>query len=1199
LTGNGKLDRRALPAPGADESGAYVVPRGPEEEILAGIYAGLLERERVGADDDFFALGGHSLLATRLVSRVRSALGVELPLRALFEAPTVAGLAARVGTLMREGTEMQAPPIVPVVRDEEIPLSFAQQRLWFIDQLQPGSPAYNLAYALRVSGALDPRVLEQALTALVRRHETLRTVFAVVDGAPVQVIRDADAAPVSVPVTDLRGLPVEFRQVEVERLAEEEALAPFDLAAGPLLRTRAVRLGDAEWGLLLTLHHIVSDGWSQDLLVDEVSELYGAFSEGREPSLPELPVQYADFAAWQRAWLSGETLERQLGYWRERLTGASPVLELPTDRPRAQVHDTHGASVPLVVAPAVARGVRALARREGATLFMTLLAAWQALLARYSGHDDVLVGSPIAGRTRLETEGLIGFFVNTLMLRAELGDDPSFRALLGRARETTLGAFQHQEIPFERLVEELAPERSLSHAPFVQVILSLSEAGRRPPRLGGAELEPLAAGAGQTARFDLSLGVAQEEEGLGGSLVYRTALFDATTAERMVGHFAALLAAVAADPERRIGEVELLSPGERAQVLEEWNATAQHYPRGRSLHELFAAQAARTPEAVAVVFGRERLTYAELERRSGQLARHLRARGVGPDARVGLFLERSAETVVAVLGILRAGGAYLALDPSAPDERLRFMLQDAGACALVTHASLAQRLGGFPGAVVRLDTEAQAIARQPETAPESGAGARHLAYVIYTSGSTGAPKGVLVEHGGVVNYLSWFDREVLGAEGFALPLVSRLSFDAHVRQLYPPLLRGEAVWVLPEETVTDPAALLQALCTGERVSFGGVPSLWGAMLELIRSGEAPKPVGLRAVLLGGEALSAELVERTQALFPRVPIWNHYGPTEATVNTTVARIGAGERITIGRPVANVRVYLLDGQGQPVPVGVPGELYVGGEGVARGYLGRPDLTAEKFVPDAFSGEAGARMYRSGDRVRWLATGELEYVGRVDQQVKVRGFRIEPGEIDAALARHPAVAGVAVAVREDAAGEKRLVAYVVPAVGASREEAAAVREHLSECLPEYMVPTAFVVLDALPLTPNGKVDRRALPEPEPAGFDEATYVAPRTGVEEVLAGIWAEVLRVERVGVHDNFFALGGHSLMVTRVASRVRETFALELPLRAFFEAPTVAGLATRIEEVGIPEETDADLLAEQLERLEELSEEEVMQLLRET
>ncbi|HEX7243080.1 MAG TPA: amino acid adenylation domain-containing protein, partial [Longimicrobiaceae bacterium] len=933
-TSSGKTDRRALPAPEWGEDGASAAPRTAAEEILAGIFAEVLKRERVGVHQGFWELGGHSLLATRVVSRVRDALGVELPLRALFEAPTAAGLAERVEALLREGEGVQAPPLAPVPRGGPLPASFAQQRLWFVQQMDPGSAAYNMPSALRLRGRLDVGALERAFSELARRHETLRTVFAVVDGEPVQVVREP--SPVVLPVADLRALPPEGREAEALRLAREEALRPFDLGADALLRARLLRLGDDEWALLLVLHHVVSDGWSAGILVGELSALYAG------SPLPPLPVQYADYAAWQREYLSGETLERQLAWWRERLAGAPPLLELPVDRPRRLMPGAQGAHRAFALTPETTRALRELSRREGATLFMTLLAAWQLLLARWSGQDDVSVGTPVAGRDRVEVEGLIGFFVNTLVLRADLAGDPSFRAHLRRVREGTLGAYAHQEVPFEKLVEELAPERSLTHTPFFQVMFSFQNTEQGVLSLGELELEPLGSRV-ETARFDLSLGVAEDGERLFGWIMYRAELFDAATVDRMLGHYARLLESVAADDARRVLDYPLLDDAERERVLVEWNATDAAFPEDACVHHLFEAQARRTPGAPAVVSDGACLTYAGLDALADGLALRLAARGVGPDARVGLFVERSADAVVAVLGILKAGGAYLALDPSYPDERLLFMLEDSGARVLVTHSALEGRLGAFGGPRVEVGAEEPGEGSLPDVSPHN------LAYVIYTSGSTGTPKGVLVEHRSVVNYLHWFDRAVLGGEDFAIPLVSRLSFDAHVRQLFPPLLRGGAAWVLPEDTATDPAALLEAVSGRGNVAFGGVPSLWGAMLERVRSGEAERPEGVRAVMLGGEALGAELAERTLETFPDAALWNHYGPTEATVNISAARVRSAGHLAIGRPVANARVYLLDRGLGPVPVGVAGELYVGGAGVARGYLGRPDLTAERFVPD----------------------------------------------------------------------------------------------------------------------------------------------------------------------------------------------------------------------------------------------------------
>ncbi|HEX6042686.1 non-ribosomal peptide synthetase [Longimicrobium sp.] len=1158
LNANGKVDRRALlerefAAPAA---AAYEAPRTPLEELVAGVWAGVLGVERIGIRDGFFACGGHSLLGTRVVIRLQAALGVDVPLRALFETETLAEFAARVEALMREGSAGAPPPVVPVPREGPLPLSFAQQRLWFIDRLEPGSAAYNLPFALRLRGGLDVSALERTLAEVVRRHETLRTRFPSVDGEPAQVIDPNGTAALT--RVDLSHVAPEEREARLRTLAAAEAAAPFDLAAGPLLRSTLVRLWDDEHALLFTLHHVISDGWSTGVLAREVSALYAAFAEGREPALPPLPVQYADYAAWQRAWLAGPVLDAQLAWWRARLAGAPPLLDLPTDRPRGPVAAARAGTAPFALGCAETEALQALARREGATLFMTLLAAWQLLLARYAGQDDVSVGSPIAGRTRMETEGLIGFFVNTLVLRTDLSGNPSFRDLLGRVRETTLGAYQHQDVPFERLVEELAPERSLSHTPLFQAMFGLHTQPEGALRLGPVHAEPLENGAAQT-KFDLSLALVETAGGLEGVLSYRADLFDAETAERMLAHFGALLAGVANDADRPAADYALLADSERQQVLRAWNATDLELPT-ELVHARFAAQAARTPDAVAVRFREGTTTYAELDAASSRLARHLRGLGVGTDDRVGLCLERGSELVAGVLGILKAGAAYVPLDPSDPDDRLRMMLDDVAASAVVTRAALADRVASFAGPVVRIDGDAEAIDSHPSHPVRSHAAPESTAYVIYTSGSTGRPKGVLVEHRNLANYLAWYDRAVMGEDGWALPLVSRPSFDAHVRPLFVPLLRGEAVWVMPDEVVADPAALLSELSKGERVSFSGVPSLWSAMVELMRAGEAPRPAGLAVVTVGGEALSPELLERTRALFPDAAVWNHYGPTEATVNVSVARVDGAERVTIGSPVGNVRAYVLDGRMRPVPAGVAGELYAGGAGVARGYWRRAALTAERFVPDPF-GAPGSRLYRTGDRVRWTARGELEYLGRTDEQVKVRGFRIEPGEVEARLRRHPALRDAVVVAREDAPGQARLVAYVVPAEG--EPAVAELKAYVAETLPEYMVPSAFVTLGALPLTPGGKVDRRALPAPD-FGADGDAYVAPRTPGEEILAGIFAEVLATPRVGAGDDFFALGGHSLLATRLVSRVRQALGVELPLRAVFEAPTVAGLAARVD-----------------------------------
>ncbi|HEX7242221.1 MAG TPA: amino acid adenylation domain-containing protein, partial [Longimicrobiaceae bacterium] len=865
LTPNGKVDRRALTAPEPAPDGAgHAAPRTPAEEIVAGAFAEVLRAERVGVDQDFFALGGHSLLATRVVARIRSALGVELPLRALFEAPTAAGVAERVDALLREGAGVAAPPLVPVPRDGALPLSFAQQRLWLIDRLQPGSAAYNVPAALRVRGALDVAALERSLAEVVRRHETLRTVFGETDGEPVQTVRDP--APVPVAVTDLRVLPADRRDGEARRLAAAEAARPFDLGEGPLLRAALLRLDEEEWALLFTLHHVVSDGWSTGVLVAEVSELYTALTEGREPVLPSLPVQYADYAVWQREWLSGEVLDRQLGWWRERLAGAPPLLELPTDRPRPRVQGAHGGRVAFELPPETSRGLRALSRAEGATLFMTLLAAWQILLARWAGTEDVSVGTPIAGRGRVETEPLIGFFVNTLVLRTEPEGSLSFRGLLERVRETTLGAYQHQELPFERLVEELAPQRTLAHTPLFQVMLALQNNERGELRMGGLEVEPLDAGGEGAAKFDLTLAMGEDGERLGGTLSYRAELWDAATVERMAGHFRVLLEAAAAGPDARCDHLPLLTAAERRALTESRDETAEPRPAGATLHGLVAARAAAHPDAAAVVAagGDEVVTFGGLEARAGRLAGRLRRLGVGPDVRVAVLMERAPETVVALLAVLGAGGAYVPLDPSYPAARLGFMLEDSGAAVLLSHRGLAERLPPHAAAVVELDGEGFGGEGGAGDAPEVAVSPDNLAYVVYTSGSTGTPKGVAVPHRAVVNYLEWARRAYLPGGGAGAPVHSPLAFDLTVTSLWAPLAAGERVVLAPE---TEPVEALAAVL---RAQGGfGVVKLTPAHLELLAGQLTPEEAArcARLFVVGGEALPAETVAAWARLAP--------------------------------------------------------------------------------------------------------------------------------------------------------------------------------------------------------------------------------------------------------------------------------------------------------------------------------------------
>ncbi|WP_164003053.1 non-ribosomal peptide synthetase, partial [Pyxidicoccus caerfyrddinensis] len=1158
-----KVDRKALPPPqsvSSSPAGTYVPPRTPTEELLAGLFAQLLRVQRVGVHDSFFELGGHSLLATQLVSRVRSTFGAELPLRALFEAPTLQGLASRIDSARTSGPGSQVPALVPLPRTGPLPLSFAQQRLWLLDQLEPGTPAYNMPSALRVSGVLDTEALRQSLEALVHRHESLRTTFREEPSGPVQIIAPSTA--LSLDVVDLSQLPEDTRQPEALRLATAEALRPFNLATGPLLRVSLLRLDPQEHVLLLTLHHIVSDGWSMGVLVRELVSFYEALSSGHTPRLEALPVQYADFASWQRSWLQGDVLQGQLDYWKQQLSGAPALLELPTDKPRPAVQSQRGALLPVHLPLPLAEALSAFCQREGVTPFMALLAVWQLLLARYSGQDDVTVGSPIAGRTRGETEGLIGFFVNTLVLRSHVQPLATFRELLAQVRASTLAAYEHQHLPFEKLVEELQPQRSLSHSPLFQVMLVLNNAPPAELSLSGLSFVPLEREA-EASKFDLTLSLTQTPRGLSGSLGYRTDLFDASTVSRMAEHLQTLLEAALALPDTRVGELPLLSPSERQQVLLDWNATGSNDARDTSIHELFQAQARLTPDAVALVFGEQCLTYRQLDERSNQLAWHLRSLGVGPEVRVGLFLERSLEMVVALLATLKAGGAYVPFDPDYPAKRLAWMLEDARPVVLLALQRLLSRLPAHDARLLCLDSPPDSLALQPRHAPPPLASADSLAYVIFTSGSTGRPKGAMNSHRAVVNRLLWMQQEYGLSAADTVLQKTPFSFDVSVWEFFWPLMTGARLVLARPGGHQEPAYLARLIAEERVTTVHFVPSMLQVFLE---EPGLERCTTLKRVVCSGEALPLELAQRCLQRLPAADLHNLYGPTEAAVDVTYyacVREEPHRSVPIGRPVANTQIRILDVHLRPVPIGVPGELFIGGVQVGRGYLGRPELTAERFIPDPFSDTPGARLYRTGDVARWLPDGLVEYLGRADFQVKVRGLRIELGEIESALQQQHSVQQAVVLAREDRAGDKRLVAYVVGRGDTQAVEVSALRARLHEKLPEYMVPQTFVVLEAFPLTPSGKVDRRALPAPE-ASASASEYVAPRTPTEEILASLWAGLLRMEKISVEDDFFALGGHSLLATQVISRIRSTFGVELQLRALFEAPTLAGLAARID-----------------------------------
>jgi len=1184
LTPNGKVDRQALPAPGPthfEMDKAFVGYRTPTEELLTQMWAQVLGVGRVGIHDNFFDLGGHSLLATQVMSRIREAFQVEMPLRCLFETPTVAGLAESLELSRRSGQKLQAPPIQPVPRDRDLPLSFAQQRLWFIDQLNPGNSVYNFPVAVRLKGSLNLRALEQSLNEVVRRHEALRTTFSMVDGQPSQVI--APRLTITLSIVNLREMPEIERENEMLRLVIEEARRPFDLSQGPLLRTGILQLSEEEQVGLLTMHHIVSDGWSTGVLIREMAVLYEALCSGKSSPLPELPIQYADFAYWQREWLQGSVLQTQVDYWKQHLAGSPPLLELPTDHPRPAVQTFRGGQQSLLLPKDVGSALSAFSRREGATLFMTLLAAFKVLLHCYSSQDDLVVGTPIANRNRLEIEDLIGFFVNALVLRTDLSGNPTFRELLRRVREVCFGAYAHQDLPFERLVEELHLDRDLSRNPLFQVMFVLQNASVQTVEMPGLTLNPVVADSG-TTHFDLTLHIVDSERGLIATAAYNTDLFDAATISRMLGHFQTLLEAIVTSPERRLSELSLLTDAERRQMLPASAGIRTDHSPGLCIHQLFEAQAERTPDAIALVFEDERLTYGELNRRANQLARSLRKMNVGPEKPVGVCLERSSEMVIALLGILKAGGVYLPLDPAYPKQRMSFILEDSRASVLLTQKRLTVGLPEHSARVVCLDSDWEAIAGESEENPTNSIQRESLAYIIYTSGSTGHPKGVLVSHGSIADHC--LDVETLYelAPADRILQFGSMSFDLSLEQILPALIAGARVVMAGD---IWPAGEFHKKAAEFGLTVLNLPT--GYWQELVREWaaepETPPGVQYRLFVVGGDTMSPEALRLwQQTRFRSVRLLNAYGPTEATITATTFEIApqlaeslSRHRVPIGRPLPNRELYILDKHLNPVPIGVPGELHIGGRNLARGYLNQPGLTGEKFIPDLFGNRAGARLYKTGDLARLLPDGNIEYIGRTDHQVKIRGFRIELEEIETALAEHPSVRQTIVSAQHDIHGEKRLVAYVV----GDRQDGLTeidLRSFLRERLPEYMAPAVFILLDALPTMPNGKVDRGALPRPDQTRSEMArAFVAPRDDLELLLTSLWEEVLNIRPIGVTDNFFELGGHSLLAVRLFALIEKRLGKKLPLSALFRGATVERLASVVRDNSLSQAPSASSL----------------------
>ncbi|MEN8656109.1 amino acid adenylation domain-containing protein [Streptomyces sp. 21So2-11] len=1135
-------------------------PATATEAAVAQVFEELLGITQPARQHDFFKLGGDSLLATQLTSRLRDRLSAPLSVREVFHASTVAELAELVETKKASGasehtsaTAPESAQLVPVPRgDQGLPLSFAQQRLWFLEQL--GLDGLDLAIpgVWRLRGGLVVGALEAAFSGLVARHEVLRTRFVIgAGGEPVQVVDGP--GPVRVRHFDLSAVqdPV-AREAQVREMVDAEALRPFDLAKDALLRVSLIRVSGEDHVLVLAMHHIVSDGWSIGVLTRELGELYTAAVAGRDPQLPELPVQYADFAVWQREWLQGEVLERQLGYWRDQLAGLEP-LELPTDFPRPVERTGNGSSFEFDVPDALVTQLRALANSTGTSLYMVLLAAFDVLLARYGRRDDVAVGTPIAGRNRAEIEGLIGFFVNTLIIRNDLANNPTFEDLLARVKDTTLAAYDHQDLPFERLVEELAPERDLSRTPLFQVMFILQNAGEETWEFTALDIDSYP-NEFRVSQFDLTLSVHETDDALKANLVYSTDLFDVSSMERLAGHYRNILASAVAEPKTRLSELKMLSQAEQHQLAVEWNDTAAEFPQGLCVHQLVEAQVAAQPDAVAVVFGDQELTYAQLNTRANQLAHHLRSLGVGPETLVGVCLERGLDIIVSLLAVLKAGGAYVPLDPDYPTERLAFMLADTAAPVLLTQHSLRDRLPTGAHTVVCGDTDT--ISTQPHTNPDNHTTPDNLVYVIYTSGSTGTPKGVMTEHRSLSAQAWEMRRHYRIEQGDAFLQFASMTFDVGTENVFTTLLAGGKLVV--RATEWTPELLADMIARYKIVTTNLPPAVWEQMFSYL---EPSRLTSLRQLVLGGEALSAALVSKWFQRFS-VPLCNAYGPTETTVTATTAIVNSAHGgVPIGRPIANTEVFVVDDADGLVPIGVPGELLVGGAGVARGYLNRPELTAEKFVEVEIAGQT-RRVYRTGDLVRWLPTGDLEFLGRIDDQVKIRGIRIELGEIESRLAAHEDVAQVVVTVREDSPGDKRLGAYVVPQHD-THPMASTLRPWCATTLPDFMVPSAFIILEALPLTPNGKVDRRALPAPDTDRPDLAAhYVAPRNDTETIIADIWAQVLGIDQVGIHDNFFDLGGHSLLATRVVVDARAR-GFQLSPKDILKTPTVARLSVRL------------------------------------
>ncbi len=1170
LTPNGKVDRKALPAPDLSIENPSDESFESENELtnsVAKIWSEILGVPGIRTSDNFFSLGGHSLMAGRMISRVRSKLGVQVGIRTIFEAPTLGAFADLIEKSMRGGFTTTERTFSK--RPENVPLSFAQQRIWFLGELDQGLTAYNECEILKLSGDLDRNALTMALRNIVERHEVLRTYFASANGQPCQVI--VPEVPVDVNTIDLTINNTPGTEDKVLEIARGLADTPFDLTKPPFFNFTLVQTNRDEHFLIAILHHTVSDQWTVGVFLKELDAFYSAEVAGRKAELPELTIQYADYAVWQQNWLHTDEYQRQLSYWKEQLIGAPNILELPTDHPRPAVQGYRGSQAEAFIPRPLVDKINAFCNGEGVTLFMTLLAAWELLLFRYSSQDQIVVGTPIAGRTFAETEDLIGFFVNTLAIRGDLSGDPTFQELLERTRERTLGAYTNQDLPFEKLVEEINPERSLSYTPLFQVMFTLQNTPQSTETVGDLALDRRRLPK-ESAKFDLSLDVFKRGDGFDLQLEFNTDLYEHETADRLLGHFRAIIESVVNDPSQRISAVQMLTESEQTFILDELNKATVTVPPV-CVHELIEAQAARVPDAVAVICGDESITYRELNDRANQLARFLQKNGVRPEEIVGVYLDRSVELIVTVLGVMKAGGAYLPMDPNYPADRLRHMVTEAGVSVLLTREELLSSASDLhAGTIVCLDRDRDEIVLESKTKPASGVQPENLIYVTFTSGSTGKSKGVMIEHRSVVNaFEAWEEAYQLSSLASHLQMAS-FSFDVFTGDLTRALCSGAKLVLCPTEVLLDPATVCQLLVEHQIEAAEFVPAVIRPVIQYLENKQERLDL-LKLMVVGSDTWQSDEYRRLQRVCgPDTRVINSYGVTEATIDSTFFEMAESEAagaefVPIGRPFANTQIYLLDPSGNPVPVGVPGELYQGGNGLARGYLNRPELTSEKFVeidlpfPD---GSVRTRLYRTGDLARYRGDGNIAIIGRADNQIKLRGFRIELGEIESVLSRHPDVLECVVALREDIPGDKRLVAYLTTRSGTI--DPVGLRTFLKGSLPEYMVPAAYGLIKEWKLTPSGKIDRKQLPEPEGALTAVDThYVAPCTGTEEIMVSIWAELLRIDRVGVNDNFFELGGHSLLATQVVSRIRDFIGCEIPLRVLFETPTIAAIATRIDE----------------------------------